>query len=154
MIFLTLACSFIFYWFFFKAKSQDSFFFKCESDVLYDVHYIDGNVTLDASYALVLGKGRNGFLQINGVVKKDGHKSNVDRIYYFNYEKNEKVGVYKVKFFREKIRASDTTNTQLFHSNFLPDKPGEEVYIKASYIEYNVYFIEGFSSPYFMCTTK
>lgn len=120
--------------------------------MLYDVRYSDGNVTLDAVYALVLGKGRNGFLQVNGVVKKDGHKSNVDRIYYFNFEKNEKVGVYKVKIFREKISTSDTTNSQLFHSRFLPDKPGEDVYIKASNIEDNIYFIEGFSSPYFMCT--
>ncbi|MDS1916212.1 hypothetical protein QSI79_23255 [Enterobacter asburiae] len=138
----------------YKSTQQEVLIKKCEADVVYDVYDGEKKYTLDALYVLAIDSKSKGFLHISGVMKSEGKKEDLDRTYSFNYKNNEKIGVYGIKIFKEKISTYDTINNNFFHTYFLPDKPGEELYIKASSPEQGLYLFEGFSYPFFMCAIQ
>ncbi|ELE9247844.1 hypothetical protein RM352_004280 [Enterobacter kobei] len=148
-VILAAAVGFMLY----KNPRQDVLIQKCEADVRYDVFEEGQQHTLDALYVLALGARNQGFLHITGVLSSKGKKEDIDRTYSFTFKKNGKVGLYGIQIFKEKVSAYDGVDSNFFHTYFLPDKPGEELYIKASSPDNGLYLFEGFSYPFFMCTT-
>lgn len=137
---------------FYKNDRQDVFIQKCEADVRYNV-YDDGEQhSLDALYVLAMNAKNQGFLHITGVINHNGKKENIDRTYNFTFKKNGKVGLYSIQIFKEKVSLYDSVDSGFFHTYFLPDRPGEDLYIKASSPDKGLYFFEGFSYPFFMCS--
>jgi hypothetical protein len=136
----------------YKKPTQDVLIQKCEADVRYDV-YADGQQhTLDALYVLVVDARNKGFLHITGVLNSEGKKKDIDRTYSFTFKKNEKVGLYGIKILNEKVSLYDGVDSNYFHAYFSPYKPGDDLYIKASSPDEGLYFFQGFSYPFFMCT--
>ncbi|HFS8112842.1 TPA: hypothetical protein ACH2I9_004200 [Enterobacter asburiae] len=148
-IILAAAIGFMLY----KNPRQDTLIQKCEADVRYDVFEDGEQHTLDALYVLALGTKKQGFLHITGVLNSKGKKVDIDRTYNFTLKKNGKVGLYGIQIFKEKVSSYDDVDSDFFHTYFLPDKPGEELYIKASSPDTGLYLFEGFSYPFFMCNS-
>lgn len=153
MIFLSVILAAVVGFMLYKIQHQDILIQKCEADVRYDVFEEDEHHTLDALYVFALGARNQGFLHITGVLNSKSKKKDIDRTYSFTFKKNGKVGLYGIQIFKEKVSAYDGVDSAFFHTYFLPDKPGEELYIKASSPDGDLYLFEGFSYPFFMCTT-
>ncbi|EMJ5884531.1 hypothetical protein RVX78_004591 [Enterobacter cloacae] len=147
-VILAAAVGFMLY----KNPRNDVLIQKCEADVRYDV-YEEGELhTLDALYVLAVGPRNQGFLHITGVLNSKGKKKDIDRTYSFTFKENGKVGLYGIQIFKEKVSSYDGVDSNIFHDYFLPDKPGEELYIKASSPDGGLYLFQGFSYSFFMCT--
>ena len=137
---------------FFKSPKKDSYVFKCEADVRYDVDNGDEASSIDALYVLTLGRNKKGFLHMSGVVKRGGGKFDLSRTYYFDYAQNEKINVYKVLITEEKKSIYDAVDSQFFHETFMPEKPGSSMYIKAGKIRDNLYVFDGFTYTHLLCS--
>jgi|SRR5690606_4337188 len=136
----------------YKKPLHDVLILKCEADVRYDVFEEGKQHTLDALYVLALGTRNQGFLHITGVLNSKGKKEDIDRTYNFTFKKNGEVGLYGIKIFKEKVSSYDGVDSNFFHTYFLPDRPGEDLYIKAISPDNGLYLFGGFSYPFFMCS--
>ncbi|WP_447876447.1 hypothetical protein [Serratia fonticola] len=136
----------------FKHPKKDSYVFKCEADVQYDVDDGDEKSSIDALYVLTLDRNKKGFLHMSGVVKRAGQKYDLRRTYYFDYSKNEKVDVYNVLITEEKTSIYDAVDSQFFHKTFMPEKPGSSIHIKAGKIKDNLYIFDGFTYTHLLCS--
>ncbi|MEX3137547.1 FidL-like protein [Serratia ureilytica] len=151
VIFLSLTSYLLFYMWEFSSKNSN-FFFKCESDVTYDIYNEGQRSNIDALYVLMLGKENQGVLHISGVYNEHNKKLELDRTYYFTYQYSNKVGIYTILISKERTSKFDSVNSDIFHTNFLPEIPGEKTYIKVTSPEKDIYFFEALSYPLFMCT--
>jgi len=147
--FLAMAISIFTY---IKYQKKEAYVFKCDADVRYDVKDENGVATIDALYVLSLGSDRKGFLHMTGVVKRDGIKNDLNRTYYFDYTKNTKIDIFKMLITEEKVSVFDGVDSAFFHETFLPEKPGQSVYIKANRLRDNLYVFNGFSYTHLLCS--
>lgn len=136
----------------FTYPKKGTYVFKCDADVRYDVKDEDGVTAIDALYVLSLGSDNKGFLHMTGVVKKEGSKKELNRTYYFDYTKNNKIDYYKIFVTEEKISVFDGVDSANFHKTFLPEKPGQPFYIKANKVRDNLYVFNGFSYTHLLCS--
>lgn len=141
-------------YFFYKNQEINGYTFKCEADVKYNVNDSIDTFSIDALYVLTLSRDGKGLLHMSGVVNRMGKKLDLNRTYYFDYTKHEKIGIYKILINREKVSVYDVVDNQFFHETFLPEKPGSEFYIKATNIKDNLYIFEGFSYTHLLCASS
>lgn len=149
---VALLCSFgIFLFTVIKFYKKDSYVYKCESDVRFDVSENGKTSSIDALYVLTLGQKKNGFIHMTGVVKVDGKKLDLNRTYYFDYTKNEKIDVYNFLIKKEDVSVYDSVDSKFFQETFLPEKPGASVYIKPGKIKDNLFIFDGFGYTHMIC---
>ncbi|CND13648.1 Uncharacterised protein [Yersinia intermedia] len=141
-------------YFFSKNQKNNTYAFKCEADVKYDVDDTRGVSSIDALYVLTLGTDGKGLLHMSGVVRQMGQKLDLNRTYYFDFTKHEKIDIYKALITEEKVSVYDAVDNQFFHETFLPEKPGSYLYIKARKIKENLYIFDGFSYTHLLCASS
>lgn len=133
-------------------NNRDSFIFKCEADVRYDVNDGQNLSSIDALYVLAIGPDKKGFLHIAGVVKKNGNKIDLNRAYDFSYSKKGQVDFYNVLITKERVSIYDDVDNDYFQKTFLPERPGLSINIKARKLKDNIYIFDGFTYTHFICT--
>ncbi|MGL5388499.1 MAG: FidL-like protein [Enterobacterales bacterium] len=125
----------------------------CDSEQIITISNSKEEAKLDALYSLIFNHDNTGLLRAVGAVSINGEYYGLNRVLHFNYVKERSGKMYKFTITEEKINRADTLSTELFHTYFLPEKPGDSFFAGIKNLNENAIFVRGLTYPYFICKT-
>lgn len=123
----------------------------CDSEQVIIVSNSQKEAKLDAHYSLIFNPDNTGLLRAVGAVNINEDYYTLNRVLYFNYIKEDSGKIHKVTVTEEKVNRTDNLSTDIFHTYFLPEKPGDSFFAVIKDLNENALFVRGLTYPYFIC---
>lgn len=130
---------------------KDKNIIRCDSEQIVKVESRKINAYMDSVISILLYKDNTGVVKIIGAIEESNKLYDLNRSLYFTYEYENDTKTYKVIVKKEVINNTDSTPSDLYHTYFLPEKPGVDFFVTMKRLKKNSVLVSGLAHPYFIC---